>query len=135
VTVFEQLFELGATLGVGRQEADADAVGAGGRQLGADDRAHQLVGQLEQDPRAVARVGVCARRSAMFEVRQRHDGTADGLVRRLAVQARDERDAAGVVLVLRVVETDRTGRPWHLRHSQRDSRGRRRSDMRGRAER
>ena len=129
--LLEQLLQLGSTLGVGRQEADADAVGARGRQRGADDRAHQLVGHLEQDPGAVARVGVSARGSAMLEVGQRHDGTADGLVRRLAVQARDERDATCVVLVLRVVETDRTGRPWHPRHSQMSSRGRRRSDSAG----
>ena len=58
----------------------------------------------EQDPGAVAGVGVGAGGAAMREVRERGERSHDGLVRGLAVEPRDERDAAGVVLVGRVVE-------------------------------
>ena len=114
--LLEQRLELGAAVLVLRQEADADAVGARRRQVLADQAPHQLVGHLEQDPGAVAGVRVRSRRPAVLEVLQRHDRPLDGLVRGLAAQARHEGDAAGVVLVCRVVEADRTGRPWHARH-------------------
>ena len=114
--LLEQRLELGAAVRVLRQEADADAVGARRRQVLADQAPHQLVGHLEQDPGAVARVRIGSRRPAVLEVLQRHDRPLDGLVRGLPAQARHEGDAAGVVLVCRVVEADRTGRPWHARH-------------------
>ena len=112
----EQLLQLRAARLVLRQEADADAVGALRRQV-VDHAAQQIVGHLQQDPRAVAGVRVRARRAAVLEVRQRHHRALDRLVRGLAVQARDERDATRIVFVLRVIETDLAGRPWHARHS------------------
>jgi len=59
---------------------------------------------LQQDPGAVARLGVRAGGAAMLEVRERAERAADGLVRRSCVEAGDEGDPARVVLVRRVVE-------------------------------
>ena len=89
---------------------------AGGR-LGADQAAQQLVGELEQHARAVAGVRVGARRAAVLEVLEGGDRPLDRLVAGVAAQPRDERDAAGIVLVRRVVEADRLGRPraWRQR--------------------
>ena len=112
----EQRLQLGAPALVPGQEADADAVAARRWQVLPDQAAHQLVGHLQQDPGTVARVGVGAGGPAVFEVLECHDRPLDGLVRGLAAQARDERDAAGVVLECRVVKADRSGRPWNARH-------------------
>ena len=107
----QQLLELGAALLLLGQEADGDAVLARRRQVGPDHPAQQLVGQLQQHPRAVAGVGVGAGRAAVLEVLEGGDRPLDRLVARVAAQPRDERDAAGVVLVCGVIETDRLGRP------------------------
>ena len=114
--LLEQLLELRPPALVLRQEADADAVGARRREVLPDQPAHQLVGHLQQDPGAVAGVGIGPRGAAVLEVLQRDDRPLDGLVRRLAAQPRDERDTAGIVLVCGVVEADRSGRPLHPRH-------------------
>jgi hypothetical protein len=115
--VGQQPLERGAALGVLREEADGDAVLPGRRKLGADDAAQQLVGQLQQHPGAVAgvRVGTCG--TAVLEVLEGGDRPLDGLVARLAAQPRDERNAARVVLVSRVVQTDRLGRSLALRQA------------------
>ena len=107
----EQALELVPALLLLREEADGDAVLPGGRQVGADDAAQQLVGELHEDAGAVARVRVGARGAAVLEVLEGGDRPPDRLVGRLAAQPRDERDAAGVVLVCGVVQTDRPGRP------------------------
>ena len=65
------------------------------------------VGELEQDARAVARVGVGALGAAVLEVLERPQRARDHLVRGGRAEARDERDAAGVVLVARVVQAVR----------------------------
>ena len=106
----QQRLELGAALVVLGQEADGHAVAARGREVVADDSTQQLVGELEQDARAVAGVGVRARRPAVLEVLQGHDRALDGLVARLAVEAGDHGDAAGVVLIAGVVQANRPGR-------------------------
>ncbi len=111
----EQPLELVAAVVLLRQEAHRDAVLARGRELGIDDAAHQLVRELHQHARAVARVRVGAGRSPVLEVLQGGDRPPDRLVRGLAAQPRDERDAARVVLVLRVVQTDRLGRARAMR--------------------
>ena len=107
--VDQELLERFAALAVARQEADADAVGAGRREVLLDDSTDEVVGQLEQDPGAVAGVRVGARGAAMLEVLERDDRALHGLVRRHAVELGDHRDAAGVVLVGRVVEADPAG--------------------------
>ena len=111
----EQLLELVAALVVLGQEAHRHAVLARGRELGVDHAAHQLVGELHQHARAVARVRVGAGRAPVLEVLQGGDRPPDRLVGGLAAQPRDERDAARVVLVLRVVQTDRLGRTRAMR--------------------
>ena len=114
--LLEQRLELRATVFVLRQEADAHAVCPTLRQRVADDAAHELVGHLEQDPGTVAGVRVRPGGAAVLQVLERHDGPLHRLVRRLAAQTRHESDAAGIVLVTRVVEADRTGRSWHRWH-------------------
>ena len=89
---------------VGRQEAHRDAVAPALGQLEVDDRAQELVGHLDQQARAVAGVGVGAGGAAVLEVRDRLDPERHHLVARNVVQARDDGDAAGVVLVAGVVQ-------------------------------
>ena len=64
-----------------------------------------MVGQLEQDSGAVARVGVGTGRAAMLEVLERLQRAFDRLVPGSGIQPRDERDAARIVLVVGRVET------------------------------
>jgi hypothetical protein len=109
----EQRLQLGTAVLLRREEADADAVSARWREVLVEHGAHERVGHLEQDPGAVAGVRVSTRRPAMLEVLQRHHRAPDRLVRRLAVEPRDEGDAAGVVLVAWVVKANRLGRPRH----------------------
>jgi hypothetical protein len=66
------------------------------------------MGKLDQHPGAVARAGVGPRRAAVLEVVQRGQREVDDVVAGLSVKARDERDAAGIVLEGRVVETSRS---------------------------
>ena len=104
--VGEELLELGPARLVVRQEADRDAVAAERRQLRVEHAAEERVGKLHQDPRAVAGQAVRPGGAAVLEVRERGEGAHDRLVRGDGVEMRDERDAARVVLVRRVVETD-----------------------------
>ena len=71
----------------------------------------QLVGDLDQDPRAVAGVVLAAAGAAMVQVHQRRQAVADQLVGFPPLQVDDEPHAATVVLVLRVVETLGVGKP------------------------
>ena len=99
---------LGAALVLGRQEADADGVTAGRRQLDAGgDTAEERVRDLQQDAGAVTRVRVRAGGATMLEVAERLEALLDDGVRRLAPELGDQRDAAGVVFVVRVVEAAR----------------------------
>ena len=68
-------------------------------------RAQERVGDLGEDARAVAGVGLGAGGAAVVEVAQRGEGLVDDLVGRRAGQRRHEGDAAGVVLVPAVVQT------------------------------
>jgi hypothetical protein len=94
---------------VRRQEAHGDAVAAGGRQLGVELVPVELVGDLDQQPRAVAGMRVRAGGPAVVEVLDRGDAALDDLVRGGAVQARDKRDAAGVVFEAGVVQASGLG--------------------------
>ena len=64
----------------------------------------EFMRDLQENSGAVARLGVRARGAAVLEVREGGQRPPDGLVARLRVEPRDERDPAGVVLVGRVVE-------------------------------
>ena len=100
----EQLLDLAAVDLVARQEAHADAVAPGLGQLEVDVGAEEGVRQLEQQPRAVAGAHVGALGPAVLEVVERLQGLVDHVVARDVVQPGDHRDAAGVVLVPRVVQ-------------------------------
>lgn len=65
----------------------------------------ELVRELNQDARAVARVRLAATRAAMVEVDENLDALLDDLVGLLALHVHDEADAAGIVLELRVVKS------------------------------
>ena len=72
--------------------------------------------ELREDSGAVARVRVRARGTSVLEVLERVQRAADGLVRGHAIEAGDEGEPAGVVLVGRVVEPERVRRPLRHRH-------------------
>ncbi len=114
--LLDAVAELQAALRVGGQEAHGHRHLAGaGHVVGLDAelggaRAEELVGELDQDARAVAGVRVRSRGSAVLEQVQGRDAALDHLVDRLAVEARKARDATPIVLVGRVVETSGPGR-------------------------
>ena len=60
---------------------------------------------LNQNARAVARVDLAPARAAVLEVLEHLERLADDVVRRAALDVDDEADAAGVVLVRRIVQT------------------------------
>ena len=60
---------------------------------------------LRENTGAVAHQRVGADRAAMFEILQDAETVANDLVRLLALEAGDEADAAGIAVVLRIVET------------------------------
>ncbi len=112
----DHVLELGPDRRVVREEAHADPVLAGRRQLDAGDGAQERVGELDEDARAVARADVGALGPAVLEVVQRLERAADDLVGLLVVQARHHGDAAGVVLEPGVVEALCLGRRGVVRH-------------------
>ncbi len=70
----------------------------------ADFAAQNFVGNLGEQARAVAGFGVGVERAAVAEVAQGGQPHAEDLVGPFAVDVRDEADAAGVVLVFRLIE-------------------------------
>ena len=99
---------------IARQEHEADAVLAGGRERRRSNLSQKLVRDLEEDAGAVAGVGLAAARAAVRQVLEHLQRLADDGVRLAAFDVHDEADAAGVVLVAGVVEaralSRRTGR-------------------------
>ena len=87
-----------------RQERAPDGIGAGRRQLDADDRPQEAIRNLDEDPGAVADVGLGTGRSPMVEVAERRDAEVDHSVRLPAVHVDDEPDTARVMLERRVVQ-------------------------------
>src|SRR5262249_25107668 len=84
-----------------------------GRQLHARLRhllAEEPVGDLDQDAGAVGELRVPADRAAVRQVPQDRQALLDDRVALLPLDVRDEADAAGVVLVRRVVQPLRSGR-------------------------
>src|SRR5690606_7219862 len=86
------------------QERDTDRVVARSGKLRGDDVAHERVGDLREDARAVARVGLCAHRAAVVEVQEGRETRVDDVASGCAAQSRDERDSTGVVLESWVVQ-------------------------------
>ena len=109
---FEHLFRDGLHAGlrigvVVRQEEEPDAEVLVLVQVVAafaDLRAQDVVRELGQQPRAVARLGVGVERAAVDEVAKRLDAVAQHAVRAHAADVGDEPGAAGVVFVFRSVE-------------------------------
>ena len=94
------------------QEHHANAVFAGGRQGEAEFgafRARKTVRDLDQDAGAIARFRIAAAGAAMGQVDQDLDALYDDVVRFLALDVGHKADAAGVVLMARVVEALRSG--------------------------
>ncbi len=107
----------GRRLRVGRAEHQAHGVPSGGRQrgqrraiLGRHDPAldalalEQAVRNLDQDARAVARIGFGARRAAVLHALERPEPAIDDVVRGRPAQMRKKADATGVVLERRVIQ-------------------------------
>ena len=67
--------------------------------------AQERIGNLDQDAGAVADQRIGAHRAAMVEIDQELQALADDLVGLCALDVGDKADAAGVMLVARVVET------------------------------
>ncbi len=98
-----------AVAGLARQKDQTDAVLAGRRQRGGRDLAEEAVRHLEEDAGAVARVHLAAAGAAMLEVLEHRQRLVHDLVGGAPLHVDDEADAAGVVLVLRIVQAG--GRP------------------------
>ena len=90
-----------------RQEDEPGAVVAGRRQREAERRGHlaqKRVRHLHEDAGAVAGRRLAAARAAMQQVDQDAQPLLDNGVRAAALDVDDEADAAGIVLVRRVVQ-------------------------------
>ena len=90
-----------------RHEPVADAILAGRRQLDAllgHLLAEETVGNLHQNAGAVAHQRIGADRAAMRQVFEHEQPVLDDLVRLHALHLRDEADAAGIMLVARIIE-------------------------------
>jgi len=94
----------------GGQERDARRVLTGGRQVEVDDLPEEPIGHLDRDAGAVAGVRLGPLRAPVLEVAERSDAHGDDLVAGPAFDVDHERDAAGVVLVGRVVQAERGGK-------------------------
>src|SRR5262249_35057693 len=92
----------------------ARAVAAGSRQREPEIRSRlpqEAIGHLHQDAGAVAGAGLAAAGAAMEQVEQHLQALLDDAVRLAAFDVHDEADAAGVVLVARIVEA---GGGWQM---------------------
>ena len=101
---------LGAVLG---QEGDTDGVSTGLGQLESGHLTEEGVGDLGEDARAVAGVGLGAGGAAVLKVAQNRERLLDQRVARLAGEGGHEADATGVVLVAGVVHTLRSRASIH----------------------
>lgn len=108
--VREQLLELTPALRLVREEADADPILSRRRQGLREHAPEERVRQLQQDAGTVARIGIGAGSPAVLEIPERDDRAPDRLVAGDRVEAGDECDTTGIVLVRRVVEANGTGR-------------------------
>ena len=109
----DDVLDMGAQCRVARHEEMADAILAGRRQLEAL-RGHLLaeeaVGNLHQHAGAVAHQRIGADGAAMRQVFEHGEAVLDDLVRLDALHVDDEADAAGIMLVARIVEARATAK-------------------------
>ncbi len=95
-------------LRIAREEDMTDGIFAGFRQrhtLLCHFLAEEAVGDLHKDARAITHQRVGTDGAAMRQVLKDEETVLDDLVRLLALHMRDEADAAGIVLVARIVKT------------------------------
>ncbi len=90
---------------LGGQESGSHDVLAGGGKFEVRDCAEEFVRHLHEEAGAVAGTFIGAHGAAVFEVAQGGQGGVDDVVARLAAERGDDGQAAGVLLVLRVVES------------------------------
>ncbi len=95
---------LGHPVGVPLEEGRAHGVRTGAGKLEVDHLGQEAVRHLEQDPRAVAGVGLGAGGATVVEVAQGRQRLRDDVVAGVPGQGGHEGDAAGVVLEAWVVE-------------------------------
>ena len=103
----ENAFALQALVLLHRQEDHADAVLAGCGQREAELRAfarEELVRDLDQDAGAVAGFRIAAAGAAMRQVDEDLNALLDDVVAFVAADVGDEADAAGIVLMRRIVK-------------------------------
>ena len=91
---------------LGRHEGDARGVTPDRWEVEPDDGAEEVVRHLDEDPRSIARLGVCTERSAVSEVLKGGEAKVDDLVARPTDHVGDEGDTARVVLVSLVVKAN-----------------------------
>ena len=104
-------------LGGLRQERDAGRVAAVFGQVEFDDGAQELIGNLQQDARAVAGVRFSALGTAVLQVHQGRDGLVDDVAAAATVHVGHHRHTARVVLERGVVQPLTAGRHSHLTFS------------------
>ena len=102
--LLEQLLELAPVCRLLREEAHGDAVPPHRGQIEAGRCAQERIGQLNEDPSSISGLGIRACGTAVLEVLERPQRLRDRVVTAVPVEARHERDAAGIVLEGRVVE-------------------------------
>ncbi len=123
--LFEHRLDLLAHGRIARQEHQPGAITALGRQADPEPIGlfpEEPVGHLDQDARAVAGIHFASARAAMQQVHEQLQCLTDDAVGLLALDVNDKANAAGVVLVPRIVQPlgrDRlvTGRRWRRLHS------------------
>ena len=96
--------EQAGNLGLGGHKAQPHGVGASCGQLEVDAGAQKLVGDLNEDARAVTSVRLCALCAAMIQVAQRVEGRFDDVATGSTFDVGDEGDAASIVFEARVVQ-------------------------------
>jgi hypothetical protein len=104
--VFEDLLAAAAIVAIAGQEDQPHAVAAGLGQIdvsGLTRALEELVRHLQQDAGAVTGERIATARAAVHQVEQNIDALLDDIVRGLSLDVRNETDAAGVVLMARVV--------------------------------
>jgi hypothetical protein len=98
-----------ALRGVDGQERVAHGIVSDRWQVGRTDRAQEVVGDLREDSCTVARTGIGSDRAAVLEVAQCAEGCVDDVVPRGSAERGHHREAAGVFLSGRIVQTLRGG--------------------------
>ena len=106
--LFDDIAHLLSGLAVARHEELADRVMAGFRQLESElgaFRREERVRDLRQNAATVAKRGIGADRAAMVEIDQNLQALLEDVMRLSVLHVGDEADAAGIVLLRRIVET------------------------------